>query len=311
MAVDKNNSSSEGHAAEQPKPSLAQRLSRSLTRSYSTVTIMASEPSMDWHKLPRVSLSPHTSLTLGGAAGAAMATASVAPIVTVIDLSIVRAQMDPRVGGLRGALRHTARDLWAGRLAWGRPLQLMTFVYGGTYLVANEVQVACTLQGIDYFAPTAAAASAFNIAAIAWKDYWFYAMFTPGGAPKALPLPSYGLMALRDGLTITSSFVFKAQLQEHLERAHGMAHRTADLAASLTVPLAVQFLSTPLHVLAMDLAKRPGASAASRLAAVASGYTSVLAGRLLRIMPAFGLGSYINDVVKESFYLHNGLPYEK
>jgi hypothetical protein len=127
------------------------------------------------------------------------------------------------------------------------------------------------------------------------------------GAPTVLPLPSYGLMALRDGLTITSSFVFKVQLQEHLEE-QGMAHRDADLAASFAVPIAAQLFSTPLHILAMDLPKRPGASAGSRLAAVASGFASVLTGRVMRILPAFGLGSYINDCVKESFFAHNGVP---
>lgn len=118
-------------------------------------------------------------------------------------------------------------------------------------------------------------------------------------------------MALRDGLTITSSFVFKQSLQEHLERAHEMPHRHADLAASFAVPLAAQLLSTPLHIVAMDLPKRPTASAWCRMAAVASGYSSVLTGRVMRILPAFSLGSWINDEVKEASYGYNGVPYEK
>lgn len=154
-------------------------LARSLTRSYSTVTIMASEPSSHcWHKLPAVTLNPHTSLALGGLAGAAMATAAVSPLVTVIDLGIVRAQADKSAGGLFGALRLTTRDLWAGRLAYGRPLGLLTFVYGGTYLIANETQVACTQMGVDHKVPTAVAASTFNIAAIAYK----VGVFEFGGA---------------------------------------------------------------------------------------------------------------------------------
>lgn len=131
------------------------------------------------------------------------------------------------------------------------------------------------------------------------------------GTAKVFPLQSYGLMALRDGLTITSSFVFKQQLQDHLERTHGMAHRDADLAASFAVPIAAQLLSTPLHIWAMDLPNRPAASAGARLAAVAGAYSSVLAGRVMRILPAFGLGGYINDVVKESFFAYNDVPYVK
>lgn len=114
-------------------------------------------------------------------------------------------------------------------------------------------------------------------------------------------------MALRDGLTITSSFIFKAQLQEHLEE-QGMAHRDADLVASFAVPVSAQLLSTPLHILAMDLSKRPGAAAGARLAAMASGYATVLTGRVMRILPAFGLGGFINDMIKESFFAHNDVP---
>ena len=90
-----------------------------------------------------------------------------------------------------------------------------------------------------------------------------------------------------------------------------MAHRNADLAASFAVPIAAQFLSTPLHIWAMDLPNRPTASPLARLAAVAASYSSVLTGRVMRILPAFGLGTYVNDVVKESFFDYNDVPYVK
>lgn len=142
---------------------------RGLARSWSIVTVFASEPTMAWHRLPGLRLHPHTSLALGGLAGAVGATAAVAPILTVIDLSIARAAVDPKVNGLFSALRHTVTDLRAGRLAFFQPLKLMTVVYFGTYIVANETHVTCTNLGLDYKAPTALAAGAFNVAAIAWK----------------------------------------------------------------------------------------------------------------------------------------------
>ncbi len=143
-------------------------LARSLTRSYTTV-FMHAEPGMDWHTR-YLNMSPGASLALGGALGAVLSAAAVSPIVTVIDLSIVRASVDPSAtGGLFGALRRTTADLWGGRLAWGRPLRLLFGVYGGTYLVANETMCFSALNGIDSKVPTAAAAAAFNVAAIAWK----------------------------------------------------------------------------------------------------------------------------------------------
>lgn len=142
------------------------------------------------------------------------------------------------------------------------------------------------------------------------QDHNFYRLFGP--AKKRYPILSYALLALRDGLTITSSFVFRDMLIERMEAGGlGMTHRQADLAASLSVPLAAQLVSTPLHIWAMDLPSRPTASVWSRLAAVAAGYISVLSGRALRILPAFSIGTYVNDVVKESFWEYNGVPYVK
>lgn len=84
-----------------------------------------------------------------------------------------------------------------------------------------------------------------------------------------------------------------------LQDKHGLSHRHADLAASFAVPMAAQLLSTPLHILSLDLYSRPSAPARARLALIAEGYRSVVFGRVMRILPAFGLGGFLNDVIKE------------
>ena len=40
---------------------------------------------------------------------------------------------------------------------------------------------------------------------------------------------------------------------------------------------------------------------ANRMAEIGKGYFSVSFGRMLRIIPAFGVGGYINDVIREAF----------
>jgi hypothetical protein len=57
-----------------------------------------------------------------------------------------------------------------------------------------------------------------------------------------------------------------------------------------------QLPSTPLHILSMDLYARQNATWGSRMAEVAKGYKSVTTGRIMRIIPAFGMGGFINDV---------------
>jgi hypothetical protein len=43
-----------------------------------------------------------------------------------------------------------------------------------------------------------------------------------------------------------------------------------------------------------------------RMEAVAKGYASVCSGRVLRIIPAFGIGGFLNDCVKEKWEENNG-----
>jgi len=62
-------------------------------------------------------------------------------------------------------------------------------------------------NGIDYKIPTAIATSVTNIVGVAAKDQAFARMMSK--APSSFPLSSYVLFALRDGLTVTSTFVLK------------------------------------------------------------------------------------------------------
>ncbi len=62
-------------------------------------------------------------------------------------------------------------------------------------------------HGIDYKVPTAIATSVTNIIGVAAKDQAFARMMSK--APTSFPMSSYVLFALRDGLTVTSTFVLK------------------------------------------------------------------------------------------------------
>ena len=159
-------------------------------------------------------------------------------------------------------------------------------------------QTACDELGVDYKVPVATATSLVNVTAIALKDR-AYASLTNGRA-KVFPLTSYALFAVRDGLTITSSFVVKNVACQHLEQHYGMRHRDADLAASFAVPMAAQLLSTPFHILSLDVYSRPHAALASRAAEVARGYAGVCSGRVMRIIPAFGVGGWLNSFIQET-----------
>lgn len=175
----------------------------------------------------------------------------------------------------------------------------MNTVYLSTYLTANYTTSLCNEMQIDYKLPTAVATSIVNICAIAYKDREFARMCSK--TPAVMPLSSYGLFALRDGLTVTSSFVLKNSVKDHLQETYDMDHKRADLAASFSVPMFAQLFSTPLHILSLDLYTHPHSAFKMRIKEIAKAYTSVCSGRVMRIIPAFGVGGFLNDQVKEAF----------
>ncbi|CBZ55536.1 conserved hypothetical protein [Neospora caninum Liverpool] len=72
----------------------------------------------------------------------------------------------------------------------------------------------------------------------------------------------------------------------------------ADSTAQLLCPVAVQFLSTPLHLLALDVYNRPGHSSAQRTSFLVGAYAGTVAARASRILPAFGIGGILNAKTK-------------
>lgn len=214
--------------------------------------------------------------------------------MTVIDRAIIRSQLyKVPLWQAKAAL---TRGLATGRVRWNPALSVMTIVYGTTYLTANLTDVAC---------PSAkdALTSAVNCSLVAWKDREYARLYL--GASRSFPMLSYLFFGLRDGLTIVSSFRLKHRARHWLQEEHDFAHHHAELIASLVVPASAQFVSAPLHIIGVDLCDRPhNTTFTDRLDAVRRGYASVCAGRVLRILPAFGLGGCVNDFVREAVLGH-------
>ena len=60
-----------------------------------------------------------------------------------------------------------------------------------------------------------------------------------------------------------------------------------------------QLISAPLQILGHDLYRRPDAGPSARLAELATRFSCVAAGRVLRIIPAYGVAGWCNDICRE------------
>lgn len=73
--------------------------------------------------LPRTGLSHEANSALGAATAAVLASAVVAPVMTVIDLAIIKAQLQKM--GIGQAIRTVGGDLVKGRASWRPALPIM------------------------------------------------------------------------------------------------------------------------------------------------------------------------------------------
>ncbi|PHJ24439.1 sequence orphan [Cystoisospora suis] len=89
---------------------------------------------------------------------------------------------------------------------------------------------------------------------------------------------------------------FCQPLRHRLATEKGFAHSIAQLLC----PVGVQFLSTPLHLLSLDIYNRPGTSYSDRMKFVGRAYGGTVAARSARILPAFGIGGILNTKTKET-----------
>ncbi|KAL2018226.1 hypothetical protein VTK56DRAFT_1133 [Thermocarpiscus australiensis] len=262
---------------------------------------------------------------------AASAAVLVAPVISIIDRSIMENASGRRT--LLASLKSSFKSLLLQphRVVLSKPFALIFALYGGTYLTANALDTATStvrsLPPTHVTSGTAkfAASSAANIGLCIYKDQVFVRLFGPPGAhpaavPRPVTLPSYLLFALRDCMTIFASFNVPPLLGPVLSRRllllggdddddddDGRVQQqryalSGQTLAQFAAPAAVQLVSTPVHLLGLDVYNRPvvtaGAAWRERWAVVRKNWLVSTAARICRIVPAFGVGGVVNVKVR-------------
>ena len=113
---------------------------------------------------------------------------------------------------------------------------------------------------------------------------------------KTIPIATLALFAGRDSMTIFTSFNVPPLL--------GPIIGSVAL-AQFVAPASVQFISTPLHLLGLDLynrprgAENPNLKLSDRWAVVRRDWFHASLGRVGRIVPAYGLGGVVNTGMRK------------
>ncbi|EHA54893.1 hypothetical protein MCOR27_007447 [Pyricularia oryzae] len=251
------------------------------------------------------------------AISAAAAATMVAPLISIIDRSIME-----NASGRRSLIESVKSSLAnlimrPHTIIFARPFALICMTYGGTYLTANTLDTATSTvknkpatlvtSGTAKFVASSTANTGLGI----YKDQVFARMFGPPGAtPRPVPLPSYLLFAMRDAVTIFASFNLPIMLAPYLNNhlSDGFKkHISGQTLAQFAAPAAIQIISTPPHLLGLDLYNRPTCASsgsptwAERWASVRSNWAISSCARVCRIVPAFGIGGVVNFKVRRQF----------
>lgn len=201
-------------------------------------------------------------------------------------------------------------------MLFSKPVALIFAVYGGTYLTANWLDTATsTLQhrpAAHVTSGTAkfASSSAANIGLGIYKDQVYARMFGPvGQAVRRVPAASYALFTARDCMTIFASFnvpVLLGPAVAGIMGAEVQRHVSGQTVVQFAAPAAAQIVTTPLHLLGLDLYNRPRCertglpSWGERWAQVYKNWGISVVARLCRIIPAYGVGGVVNVKVRRS-----------
>lgn len=225
---------------------------------------------------------------------------SIAPAISIIDKAIVsnasgKEKLLPCIANGLKTLSNKPMHFFrqpAFLMIWG--------VYSGTYIVANTTELMYERSERSAVMPKFIASSATNATLSILKDKAYAKMFGVG-EPKAIPTITYALFATRDSLTILASFTWPKTIGKALDDQFSLGKQTSDNIAQVISPCMVQFLSTPLHLYALDRYNRPEPNVTfwNRVSRVRQEYVKTTLARIARILPAFGIGGIINKYLRE------------
>jgi len=233
------------------------------------------------------------------AAAATLSALTVAPAISIVDKAIVSnaSGLEPLVPCLVNGIKTL---LTKPVYFFKQPSFLFIWgVYSGTYIVANNVEALCERSERDPVLPKFIGSSVANVTLSVLKDKAFARMFGQGD-PRPMPVSSMSIFATRDSMTILASFTLPDIVSKNMLQPFGLQKYSADTLAQLLTPVSMQILSTPLHLLGLDLYNRPTATSSERKSFIGREYVKTVLARQARIFPAFGIGGVVNKAIRKS-----------
>jgi hypothetical protein len=221
----------------------------------------------------------------------------VSPFVTILDRAII--ENAAGVSTLSSAAKRLTNDLFRNPIEFlqRREFKIVYGLYAATYVAVNSTETVCEWQEMDNSMPKLVATTAVNMPLCVLKDRALAQMFG-AIAPTKFPLTSLGLFAIRDSMTVGSSFNTPHVAARKLEQYGGIHHDTALKVSQFVCPAIAQLLSAPMHLIGLNLYNHKGASVTEHASFIKKQYLRTSVARIARIIPAFGVGGIGNRTLR-------------
>ena len=173
------------------------------------------------------------------------------------------------------------------------------FVYSTTYATSNLCDH-IRISNVDPAIVKLTITFLWNTTASLVKDKALAQAF---GATEVRPFPnsSFVLFLLRDAVAVASAFTIPPILGKVISDKIGTSEQRGLKIAQIISPLLIQFIGTPLHLVGLDIYNHPHASNIERIKHLKAIYWNSLFLRMLRFLPAYGIGGIINIELRNYF----------
>jgi hypothetical protein len=263
---------------------------------------------------------------LGDVAIAFSVTGTIAPFLTVVDKALVQRSVGSHtiwssgVESVRAMVRNpvayfkspTFLWMWATyALTYSAANSLRTWTEHQEYVAASQSKrVAATASSSTNHPPsTSNTATLFvgvtivNTSASLVKDRAYARMFGNAAAASVPPI-SYALWITRDFTVIGSSFILPGHVAAVLQESTSLQEKQALKIAQVATPMVAQLIAGPLHFVGLDCYNRNldhlsiHRQVAERTKFLASGFREVVAARMVRILPGYGVAGVWNTSLR-------------
>lgn len=182
-------------------------------------------------------------------------------------------------------------------------MDLLCLWYGSTYIANNTIDSLCKIYHLNDVVMKLVFVTAVNMTTSIMKDAAF-AKYFGTKPPTKIPFISYCIWFVRDMLSIASAFVLPERFSSFLQNRQNMSKNKADVSAQFSVPIGMQVVLLPIHLLGLDIYNNNVSIASDRAKRILKNYFPSLPLRFIRMAAAYGIGGVTNKNLRNKFISH-------